>query len=129
VVVTREDTWRLKPHPEPIRYAAGQLGVAIERCLMVGDTGVDVRAAKAAGARAVGVLCGFGERGDLAGADLILESPAELGEWLKESLSWPSTRYPKEQFVHRDGGHTAGIIAHSMFDGACTRLTAFEIGD
>jgi len=82
VVVTHEDTWRLKPHPEPIRYAAEQLGVAIERCLMVGDTGVDVRAAKAAGAYAVGVLCGFGEQGDLEGADLILENTAELGEWL-----------------------------------------------
>jgi len=86
VVVTHEDTWRLKPHPEPIRHAAEQLGVAIERCLMVGDTGLDVRAAKAAGACAVGVLCGFGEREDLAGADLILENTAELG-WLKEGLS------------------------------------------
>jgi len=86
VVVTHEDTWRLKPHPGPIRYAAEQLGVAVERCLMVGDTSVDVRAAKAAGAYAVGVLCGFGEREDLAGADLILENTAELG-WLKESLS------------------------------------------
>ncbi|NIO68774.1 MAG: HAD-IA family hydrolase [Anaerolineae bacterium] len=82
VVVAHEDTWRLKPHPEPIRYAAEQLGVAIERCLMVGDTGLDVRAAKAAGACAVGVLCGFGERGDLVGADLILETTAELGEQL-----------------------------------------------
>ena len=82
VVVTHEDTWRLKPHPEPIRYAAEQLGVAIERCLMVGDTVVDVRSAKAAGAYAVGVLCGFGERGDLAEADLVLGNTAELGEWL-----------------------------------------------
>jgi HAD superfamily hydrolase (TIGR01549 family) len=82
LVVTHEDTRRLKPHPEPIRYAAEQLGVAVERCLMVGDTGLDVRAAKAAGACAVGVLCGFGERGDLAGADLILETTAELEEWL-----------------------------------------------
>jgi HAD superfamily hydrolase (TIGR01549 family) len=82
VVVTHEDTWRLKPHPAPIRYAVEQLGVAIERCLMVGDTGVDMRAAKAAGACAIGVLCGFGERGDLAGADLILENTAELGDWL-----------------------------------------------
>jgi HAD superfamily hydrolase (TIGR01549 family) len=81
VVVTHEDTWHLKPHPEPIRYAAEQLGVAVERCLMVGDTVVDVRAAKAAGAYAVGVLCGFGERGDLGGADSILENTAELGEW------------------------------------------------
>jgi HAD superfamily hydrolase (TIGR01549 family) len=78
VVVTHEDTYRLKPHPEPIRYAAEQLGASIECCLMVGDTGVDVRAAKAAGACAVGVLCGFGERGDLETADLILESAVEL---------------------------------------------------
>ena len=82
MVVTHEDTWRLKPHPEPICYAAEQLGVAVGRCLMVGDTGVDVESAKAAGACAVGVLCGFGERRDLAGADLILENTAELGEWL-----------------------------------------------
>jgi HAD superfamily hydrolase (TIGR01549 family) len=82
VIVTHEDTWRLKPHPEPIRYAAKQLGVAVGRCIMVGDTVVDVRSAKAAGACAVGVLCGFGEHGDLAGADLILENTAELGEWL-----------------------------------------------
>jgi HAD superfamily hydrolase (TIGR01549 family) len=82
VIVTHEDTWRLKPHPEPIRYAAEQLGVAVGRCIMVGDTDVDVRSAKAAGAYAVGVLCGFGERGDLAGADLILENTAELGERL-----------------------------------------------
>ena len=89
VVVTHEDTWRLKPHPEPIRYAAEQLGVAVGRCIMVGDTIVDVRSAKAAGAHAVGVLCGFGERDDLAGADLILENTAELVEWLKEGLSEP----------------------------------------
>jgi HAD superfamily hydrolase (TIGR01549 family) len=82
VVVTHEDTWRLKPHPEPIRYAAKQLGIAVERCLMVGDTGVDVRSAKAAGAWAVGVLCGFGEQSDLKGADLILGNTAELEEWL-----------------------------------------------
>ena len=82
VVVTHEDTRRLKPHPEPIHCAAKQLGAAIERCLMVGDTSLDVRAAKAAGAYAVGVLCGFGERGDLVGADLILETTAELGERL-----------------------------------------------
>ena len=51
VVVTHEDTRRLKPHPEPICYAAERLGVAVERCLMVGDTSVDVRAAKADRAR------------------------------------------------------------------------------
>ncbi len=81
-VVARDDTPRLKPHPLPIRLAAQQLAVPIEQCVMVGDTGVDVRAARAAGALAVGVLCGFGERDDLQYADLVLDSAACLADWL-----------------------------------------------
>ena len=82
VVVTRQSTGRLKPHPAPVRYAAAQMGLPPERCAMVGDTAVDVRSARRAGAWAVGVLCGFGEEAVLAraGAHLILPSPAELTE-------------------------------------------------
>lgn len=84
VVVTRESTPRLKPHPQPVRYAAEMLGLSPERCVMVGDTTVDMEAAKKAGARAIAVLCGFGEREELeaAGADIILDSTARLGELL-----------------------------------------------
>lgn len=80
VVVTRESTWRIKPHPAPVLLAARLLDVPLVRCAMVGDTTVDVRAARRAGAWAVGVLCGFGEREELrrAGAHLILPSPADL---------------------------------------------------
>ncbi len=83
-IVGREDTWRIKPHPSPIQHAADQLGVTVERCLMVGDTRVDIWAAQAAGARSAGVLCGFGEGDDLehAGADLILGTTSELQDWL-----------------------------------------------
>jgi len=47
---------------------------------MIGDTTVDVRAAKSAGAQTVGVLCGFGNEGELRriGADLILPSTADV---------------------------------------------------
>lgn len=65
VVVTREDTLRLKPHPAPIRHTAELLGVPVERCVMVGDTVVDVKSARRAGAKAVAVTCGFGERAEL----------------------------------------------------------------
>jgi phosphoglycolate phosphatase-like HAD superfamily hydrolase len=84
VIAGRDDTWRIKPHPEPVRHAARLLGVPVERCLMVGDTRVDVQAASAAGAWSAGVLVGFGDRKELerAGADLILDSPAELCDWL-----------------------------------------------
>ncbi len=80
IVAAREDTRRLKPHPEPILFAAQKLNVPVDRCLMVGDTTVDMEAARAAGAWAVGVLCGFGEQGELkrAGADVILETTADL---------------------------------------------------
>jgi len=56
------------------------LGLPPEACLMVVDTTVDIRAARAAASQSVGVLCGFGERGELerAGADLLLESTPEL---------------------------------------------------
>lgn len=80
VVVTREGTWRLKPHPEPIREAARRLDVRVERCVMVGDTVVDVKGARRAGAKAVAVLCGFGERGELeeAGADVVVDCISDL---------------------------------------------------
>ena len=79
-VVTRESTWRLKPHPAPIRLAARELGVPVERCAMVGDSTVDVKAARQAGAWAVAVLCGFGSRDELerAGANVVLEYTADI---------------------------------------------------
>jgi phosphoglycolate phosphatase-like HAD superfamily hydrolase len=79
-LVTRESTQHLKPHPEPIRRAAGQIGIPVERCVMVGDTTMDVKSARRAGAKAVAVLCGFGERVELerAGAHVVLDHVADL---------------------------------------------------
>jgi len=84
VIVGREDTWRIKPHPDPIRHAAKEVGVPVERCLMVGDTTVDILAARSAGARSVGVLSGFGEEKEMdrAGADMIVDSAASLQHWM-----------------------------------------------
>ena len=80
-VVTAESCARTKPSPEPLRFAAAMLGVPVEGCVMVGDTTVDMRAARAAGAQAIGVLCGFGVEGELrrSGADAILASTADVG--------------------------------------------------
>ncbi len=79
-IATAQTCVHTKPYPDPILWAAGQLGVPVEACLMVGDTTVDMRAGKAAGAQKVGVLCGFGEREELEkhGADMILSTTAEL---------------------------------------------------
>jgi len=84
VVITALSAPRTKPFPDPVLLAAMELGVAPGACLMIGDTTVDVRSGRAAGAQTVGVLCGFGEREELLrhGADLILESTADLSSVL-----------------------------------------------
>ena len=83
-VATRESTCRVKPHPAPIHFVAERLGLPPQRCVMVGDTTVDIRSARAAGAWVAAVLSGFGTRDELerAGADLVLDSVAQLVEIL-----------------------------------------------
>jgi phosphoglycolate phosphatase-like HAD superfamily hydrolase len=85
VVVTRESTPRLKPHPAPVQMAARTLGVSLDRCLMVGDTIPDVLSARAAGTWMVATLSGFGEQDELerAGAHAIIQSVAHLGQILR----------------------------------------------
>jgi phosphoglycolate phosphatase len=80
----RDSTWRMKPHPQPVLHAAHQLKVPPERCLMVGDTTVDIRAGIRAGAWTCGVLCGYGMRDELenAGAHFILPTTAHLADVL-----------------------------------------------
>jgi len=80
VIVTGQSAEHTKPYPDPILFAAREMGVRPEECLMIGDTTVDMRAGKSAGAQTVGVLCGFGEEGELLrlGADVILKSTSEL---------------------------------------------------
>jgi HAD superfamily hydrolase (TIGR01509 family) len=82
VIVTGLSAPHTKPYPDPILLAAQKMGVHPAQCLMIGDTTVDIRAGKAAGAQTVGVLCGFGEEPELKqlGADLILRSTSDLPE-------------------------------------------------
>lgn len=87
VIVTAVTAEHTKPYPDPVYFAARQMGARPEHCLMIGDTTVDIRAGKSAGAQTVGVLCGFGERPELenAGADLILEQTPDLTRMLMDS--------------------------------------------
>jgi phosphoglycolate phosphatase-like HAD superfamily hydrolase len=86
VIVTGQTCKRAKPHPMPVLWAAERLGVPAETCLMIGDTKVDIRAGRAAGAQTIGVLCGFGAEEELikAGAHLLLKSTADLGDALQQ---------------------------------------------
>lgn len=79
-VVTAQTCLYTKPYPHPIQKAAEEMGVRPEECLMIGDTTVDIRAGRAAGAQTAGLLCGFGQEEELrrAGADIILPTPFDL---------------------------------------------------
>jgi HAD superfamily hydrolase (TIGR01549 family) len=88
VIVTAQTCYYTKPFPHPLIFAAEQVHVPPEKCLMVGDTIVDILAGKAAGMKTIGVLSGFGTFTELrkAAADFILSSPAELVSMLDQSF-------------------------------------------
>lgn len=91
VIVTALSAKHTKPFPDPVLFAAQKMNVPPEACLMIGDTTVDIRAGKAAGAQTVGVLCGFGEETELKrrGADLIIHSTTEIADILLEKPNAP----------------------------------------
>jgi HAD superfamily hydrolase (TIGR01662 family) len=83
-IATAQTCQHTKPFPDPVLWAARQMNVSPESCLMVGDTTVDIQAGHSAGAQTAGVLCGFGEQDELMrkGAGVILPTTAALLETL-----------------------------------------------
>lgn len=84
-IITGLSAKHTKPYPDPVLLAAQRMNIPPENCLMIGDTTVDIRAGRSAGAQTVGVLCGFGEEAELRkmGADEILQNTAELLDIMK----------------------------------------------
>ena len=74
----------LKPDPAVVGEILSLTGAAKERVLYVGDSGVDIQTAAAAGVRSVGVTWGFRDRAELeeAGAQHIVDTPGEIFELL-----------------------------------------------
>ncbi|MGC4046553.1 MAG: HAD-IA family hydrolase [Armatimonas sp.] len=82
-LVTFEDTTRHKPEPAPLLFAAERLCLSPTDCWYIGDSTHDMKAARAAGMRAIGALWGPSSREELAPlADDLLENPAMLGKML-----------------------------------------------
>ena len=50
VIITALSAPHTKPYPDPILLASQRMGVSPEACLMIGDTTVDIRAGRSAGA-------------------------------------------------------------------------------
>ncbi len=74
----------LKPDPAGPLAAARAMKVAAREVLYLGDTSVDMKAARAAGMFAVGALWGFRDAEELraSGAQALIRRPGELLSWL-----------------------------------------------
>ncbi|MET1755601.1 HAD-IA family hydrolase [Novosphingobium sp. RD2P27] len=69
-----------KPHPAMLEAALYEAGAQAEEAVMIGDTAYDMQMARDAGVRGIGVDWGYHHPHELraAGADVVVESPAQL---------------------------------------------------
>lgn len=88
-VVGGDTTARKKPDPLPLLTCLEQLGVEPGNALMVGDSGADVGAARAAGVTVALVPDGYtGVPAHTLGADLLIERLADLSRRLGSDPSY-----------------------------------------
>lgn len=86
-VVSGDTVAHSKPDPEPLYYAARQIGAAPADCLYVGDAPRDVTAARAAAMPAVVAAWGYlpdHPPVDEWGAEAVLDHPTALQEWIEQ---------------------------------------------
>jgi 2-phosphoglycolate phosphatase len=88
-VICGDTTPFAKPHPTPLIEAMSRIGTTAAQCIYVGDDERDVQAGHAAGMSVVVVRYGYlgnGRPPEEWGADVIVDSPAELSPILFEGL-------------------------------------------
>jgi sugar-phosphatase len=76
-LITADDVREGKPHPEPYLKGAERLGVEPPECLVIEDAPAGIRAARAAGMKAIGLTSTY-EALELAEADAIVSTLGEL---------------------------------------------------
>lgn len=82
VLVTFEDFKKPKPHPEPLLVALKRLKIKPREAIYVGDTKVDITAAKAAGIKVIGFKQ-FSKM-PLKGADIVINNFSLLPAAIKK---------------------------------------------
>lgn len=85
-IVSGDTLAERKPHPSPLLYACEQAGSQGFECVYVGDAERDIVAGHKAGMQTIVALFGYigtEDRPDTWGADILLESPQEIREWLQ----------------------------------------------
>jgi len=91
IILSGDTLAKKKPDPLPLLHAAGHFQVDPERCLMVGDSVSDVKAARAAGFQIVCMTYGYNHGENIADAspDGLLDSLHEL-QYLLEHAGEPA---------------------------------------
>jgi phosphoglycolate phosphatase len=85
-VVCGDTVSRAKPHPDPLLEAARRMGISVDQCPYVGDDLRDIEAGRAAGMATVAAAWGYlgqGEAIEHWRADVVLNVPDELLNWLE----------------------------------------------
>lgn len=90
VLVGREDVTNVKPHPEPIYKALDKMGKkgADDKndIWMIGDTSLDVEAAKNAGIKHIALMTGYGDKNELERlSDILVADVLEAVKMIKNS--------------------------------------------
>ena len=83
-MVTAFDVTQGKPDPEPYLKAWERSGLKKEQCFVIENAPLGIRSGKAAGLTVYAVNTGILTREDLAQADQVFDSMAELLEFLKQ---------------------------------------------
>jgi len=78
LLVAREDVKVMKPNPEQFELVLERFCVAPEETVVIGDYVFEIEAGRVLGCYTIGVLTGTGTREDLADADIVVDSVAEL---------------------------------------------------
>ena len=95
-IVSGDTTPYAKPHPEPLLYACGQIGVSPKNCIYVGDAERDIIAGNAAGMTTIAALFGYIEDITLAkswGAHHYIHHADEILPWFE---AWQRLRNTHE---------------------------------
>jgi len=81
-IVTREESKNIQPSVDPLQKIATLLRVAPEHMLIVSDTDVGLRSARAAEMATAGVTSGLAFADNFVDADVVVDSVLELEEYL-----------------------------------------------
>lgn len=84
-MITAFEVENTKPHPEPYLKAAEQIGIPIDKCVVIEDSVNGIRSGKAAGAKVIGITTTF-PSDIIHEADLIVGSYEELSPKILKDL-------------------------------------------